>query len=79
MLLRRQAIAKIFDQVLERVGFDEAVERGDIKRALANSQYDASSLISKIVFYALFLLVLQLAFGIFGATRPPPCPTWSRR
>ncbi len=61
-----KAIGKIFDQVLERVGFDRAVERGGIKRALANSQYDASSLVSKVVFYALFLLVLQLAFGIFG-------------
>lgn len=61
-----KAIAKVFDQVLARVGFDRAVERGGIKRALADSQYDASSLISKVVFYALFLLVLQLAFGIFG-------------
>ena len=61
-----KAIGKVFDQVLERVGFDRAVERGGIKKALENSQYDASSLISKVVFYALFLLVLQLAFGIFG-------------
>ncbi len=61
-----KAIGKVFDQVLERVGFDRAVERGGIKRALENSQYDASSLVSKVVFYALFLLVLQLAFGIFG-------------
>jgi hypothetical protein len=61
-----KAIGKVFDQVLERVGFDRAVERGGIKQALANSQYDASSLISKVVVYALFLLVLQLAFGIFG-------------
>ena len=60
------AIGKLFDQVLERVGFDKAVERGGIKKALEKSQYDASSLISKVIFYALFLLVLQLAFGIFG-------------
>lgn len=61
-----KAIGKLFDQVLERVGFDRAVERGGIKKALEKSQYDASSLISKVIFYALFLLVLQLAFGIFG-------------
>ena len=62
-----KAIGKIFDKVLERVGFDKAVERGGVKQALAKSKYDASTIVSKIVFYALFLLVLQLAFGIFGA------------
>ena len=61
-----KAIGKVFDQVLERVGFDQAVERGGIKKALDNSKYDASSIVSKVIFYALFLLVLQLAFGIFG-------------
>ncbi|HEV2759139.1 MAG TPA: hypothetical protein VGV86_06175 [Acidimicrobiales bacterium] len=62
-----KAIGKIFDKVLERVGFDKAVERGGVENALANSRYDASTIVSKIVFYALFLLVLQLAFGVFGA------------
>ena len=61
-----KAIGKLFDQLLERVGFDRAVERGGIKKALDKSEYDASSLVSKVVFYALFLLALQLAFGIFG-------------
>jgi mechanosensitive ion channel-like protein len=61
-----KAIAKIVDKVLERVGFDRAVERGGVGRALARSRYDASSLLGKVVFYALFLFVLQLAFGVFG-------------
>ena len=62
-----KAIAKALDMVLERVGFDKAVERGGIKHALAKSKYDASDLLSKVVFYGLFLLVLQMAFGVFGA------------
>ena len=62
-----KAIGRILDKVLERVGFDQAVERGGVKKALAKSDYDASTIVSKIVFYALFLLVLQLAFGIWGA------------
>lgn len=62
-----KAIAKIVDKVLERVGFDRAVERGGVKKALESSKYDASDLLSKIVFYGLFLIVLQLAFGVFGA------------
>ena len=61
-----KAIATIVDKVLERVGFDDAVERGGIRQALAKSKYDASDLVSKVVFYGLFLLVLQMAFGVFG-------------
>ncbi len=61
-----KAIAKVLDRVLERVGFDRWVERGGIKQALARSKYDASSLLSQIVFYIVFLFVLQLAFGVFG-------------
>ncbi|WP_193043664.1 mechanosensitive ion channel family protein [Mycolicibacterium baixiangningiae] len=59
-------IAKAIDKVLEKVGFDRAVERGGVKKALARSNYDASTIVSKIVYYALLLVVLQLAFGVFG-------------
>lgn len=59
-------VAKIVDRVLERVGFDRAVERGGVGRALSQSKYDASSLLSKLGFYALMLFVLQMAFGIWG-------------
>jgi len=62
-----KAIGKIVDKVLERVGFDKAVERGGVKQALSTSKYDASDIVSKIVFWTLFLFVLQLAFGVFGA------------
>jgi Conserved TM helix len=60
-----KAVAKAIDKVLERVGFDKAVERGGVKKALDKSQYDASDLVSKVVFYAIFLVVLQMAFGVF--------------
>lgn len=59
-------IGRVIDKALERVGFDRAVERGGIKRALANSQYDASAIVGKLVYYTLVLFVLQLAFGVFG-------------
>lgn len=61
-----KAISKAADAVLERVGFDQAVERGGVKKALAGSKLDASDIVSKVIFYALFLLVLQMAFGVFG-------------
>lgn len=59
-------IAKAIDKILEKVGFDRAVERGGVKKALARSSYDASTIVSKIVYYALLLVVLQFAFGVFG-------------
>lgn len=61
-----KAVARILDRVLEKIGFDRWVERGGVKQAMAGSPYDASDLLSKIVFYALMLIVLQLAFGVFG-------------
>lgn len=65
-LMIARTVERLVDTVLERVGFDGWVERGGIKRALADTPYDASSLLAKIVRYALVLLTLQLAFGVFG-------------
>ena len=61
-----KAIAKIVNGILERVGFDQAVERGGVKKALDRSKYDASDVLGKIAYYAVLLLVLQMAFGVFG-------------
>jgi hypothetical protein len=61
-----KAIAKVIDGILERVGFDRMVERGGVGRALASTRYDASDIVGKVIFYALVLFVLQLAFGVFG-------------
>lgn len=68
-----KAVEKIIDKVLERVGFDRLVERGGLKKALAQSKYDASSILSKIVFYAIMLFVFSTAFGVFG---PNPISTY---
>jgi Mechanosensitive ion channel, conserved TM helix len=63
-------VARVFrsvvDKVLARVGFDRAVERGGIRAALARSRYDASDLVARLVYYAVLLFTLQLAFGIWG-------------
>ena len=61
-----KAIAKIVDKLLERTGFDRAVERGGIRRALAKSQYDASDIVARVVFYAIFIPVLSAAIGTLG-------------
>jgi MFS family permease len=71
-LLVARAIAKALSRLLAKVGFDRWVERGGVKRALANSNLDASEIVSKIIYYALVLFVLQFAFGVFG---PNPVST----
>ena len=59
-------IAKVVDKVLEKVHFDEAVEKGPVKQALSRSQFDASDIVSKLVFYAIFIPVLSAAIGTLG-------------
>jgi len=61
-----RALRAVTDRVLERVHFDRAVQRGGIGTALARSKYDASDIVAKLVFYAVMLFSLQLAFGIWG-------------
>jgi hypothetical protein len=59
-------VSKLVDKALERVGFDRAVEKGGIKKALANSQYDASDIVAKLVFFAVFIPFLSAAVGALG-------------
>ena len=61
-----KVLAKAVNAVLERVGFDRAIERGGVARALEKSKYDASDILAKIVYYAVLLFTLQLAFSAFG-------------
>jgi hypothetical protein len=65
-ILIAKGVEKLLNAVLERVGFDRLVERGGVKQALDRSKFDASDILAKLVFYALVLLTLQLAFGVFG-------------
>jgi hypothetical protein len=61
-----KALAKIVSKVLDKVGFNRVVERGGMKDMLAKSKYDAGGIISKLVYYAILLIALQIAFGVFG-------------
>jgi hypothetical protein len=61
-----KVLAKVANKVLERVGFDDAVERGGVKKALEKSQYDASDIVAKIVFFAVFIPFLSAGIGVLG-------------
>src|SRR4051794_10888941 len=41
-----KVISKVVDKLLERAGFDRAVERGGVKKALEKSQFDASDIVA---------------------------------
>ncbi|MEV0627182.1 mechanosensitive ion channel family protein [Nonomuraea wenchangensis] len=61
-----KALEKVVDKILQRIGFDRAVDRSGVRRWLERSKYDASSLLGRIVFYAIVLVTLQIAFSVFG-------------
>lgn len=65
-LIVAKLLSKALGVLLQKVGFDRLVERGGVKKALANSSLDASNIIAKILYYTLVLFVLQFAFGVFG-------------
>ncbi|WP_345493180.1 mechanosensitive ion channel family protein [Nocardia callitridis] len=62
-----KVVSALVSRVLAKVGFDRLVERGGIKRALDRSDYDASDILAKVVYYAILLIALQMGFGTFGA------------
>lgn len=65
-----KALAVVLTKVLQRVGFDDLVERGGVKKALARSEYDAAAILAKMVYYVVLLFGLSEAFGVFGADNP---------
>ncbi|WP_432833200.1 mechanosensitive ion channel family protein [Dactylosporangium sp. CA-092794] len=61
-VLLRTAVHKL----LGRIGFHRLAERGGVGRALARARFDASDLLAKLVYYAILLFTLQVAFGVWG-------------
>ncbi|MFF8598748.1 hypothetical protein ACF065_07550 [Streptomyces sp. NPDC015232] len=59
-------IARVADRLLRRVGFERMAERSGVANTLKGSKYDATGIITKILYYAILLIALQLAFGVFG-------------
>jgi hypothetical protein len=62
-----KVIGKAVEKALRRVGFERVMQRAGVDRYLQRGKYDASKLVGKIVQYVLVLIVLQIAFGVFGS------------
>jgi hypothetical protein len=59
-------VEKAVDALLERLGFDRLVERGGVGRMTEHTGYDPSSIAAKLVYLAVIIITLQLAFAVFG-------------
>jgi small-conductance mechanosensitive channel len=59
-------LRKVVKKLLDRAGFDHVVERGGLTKALGHGNYDASAVLAKLVYYAILLIALTMAFGVFG-------------
>jgi hypothetical protein len=62
-----RVLAKIVERVLDKVGLDRVVERGGMKGMLDRGKYSAAALVAKVVYYAILLIALEMAFGVFGS------------
>ncbi|MBB6173269.1 F0F1-type ATP synthase assembly protein I [Nocardiopsis mwathae] len=63
-------VGRLVGKGLARVGLDRALERSGVGEYFERSRYDASELCGKIVYYLGLLIVLQLAFSVFGPANP---------
>jgi hypothetical protein len=61
-----KVVRRVVEALLKRFHFDRMAERGSIGQALSSRGYNATSLLARIIYYAVLLITLQMAFGVFG-------------
>ena len=59
-----RVLLNLVGRLLKRVGFDRALDRGGMRRFTGD--YEPSQILAKLVYYAVLLIALQMAFGVFG-------------
>ena len=65
-----KAVAQALNMVLGRLGFSKLIEKTGLTGMLKDAKVDATGIISKLVYYFILLIALQLAFGVFGPSNP---------
>ncbi|MDA8369601.1 MAG: hypothetical protein M0026_06990 [Nocardiopsaceae bacterium] len=63
-------VGRLVGKALARVGLDRGLNRSGIGEYFQRSKYSASQLSGKVVYYIGLLIVLQLAFSVFGPQNP---------
>lgn len=61
-----RVLRSVVREVLDRLNFDRFAGRGVVGQAIARSSRTASDLVAMIAYYAILLLVLEMAVGLFG-------------
>ncbi|GAA4618571.1 hypothetical protein GCM10023195_83560 [Actinoallomurus liliacearum] len=61
-----KVIQRVVAAILRRLNFDRFAERGVVADALRRGRYDAAGLLARLVYYAILLVALELAFSVFG-------------
>lgn len=60
-------IRRIIHQVLSRIGFDAYIDRAGLGAALERAGFaDSGRFLAQIIYYLIVLMVLQMAFNVFG-------------
>lgn len=69
-LIVAKLLEKATDAVLERLHFDQALNRGGVHRALARTgtELDPSSLVARLVFWVVALVAILMASNALGLT-----------
>ncbi|QBI52607.1 mechanosensitive ion channel family protein [Streptomonospora litoralis] len=65
-----KVIGRLVGKGLAKAGLDRGLDRSGVGEYFQRSRYSASELSGKIVYYALLLITLQLAFSVFGPNNP---------
>lgn len=65
-----KAVSKVVGVLLDKVGFDRLLDRAGARDFAARSGVKPISLITKIVYYFILLIALQLALTAFGSQNP---------
>jgi len=65
-----KAVAKGLGLILEKVGFTRLLDKAGADDVLRNSEIQPVSLVTKLVYYFVLLIALQLALSAFGPSNP---------
>jgi len=65
-----KGVSKALSIVLGRLGFSHLIDKTGLSGLLRQSRVDATEIITKLVYYFILLIALQLAFGVFGESNP---------